>query len=345
MTEPQFTTGDEGLVIVGCRPAGAAEWIRECRTLLRAAATRYGAVLVRGLGVGSIADAVEVADSFMSTRFVEREGFAPRDLYEPGIYSSTRWPPDQPMCMHHELSYASEVPRWLVVSCLRAPERGGATAVADARRVLDDLPFDCVDRFSRLGWQLRRNYSPLLGTPWQDAFGGDDPREVERYCREHAIEFHWNGEDKLTTSQQAPAVIWHPATGERCWFNQIAFLNEWTLDPVIHDYLTTEFGPEYGLPFNTAYGDGEPIHADVVTAINTTYDRHTVREPWRDGDVLFIDNLAAAHSTEPYEGPRDIVVAMGDGIAVSELVDQGRRAETPAFHGSAVARSRVGGPP
>lgn len=49
----------------------------------------------------------------------------------------------------------------------------------------------------------------------------------------------------------------HPDSGERCWFNQIAFLNEWTMEPEVREFLTQEFGPE-GLPFNTFLGDGTP---------------------------------------------------------------------------------------
>ncbi|MBY8848169.1 hypothetical protein K7G98_05700 [Saccharothrix sp. MB29] len=35
----------------------------------------------------------------------------------------------------------------------------------------------------------------------------------------------------------------HPGTGTPCWFNQIAFLNEHTMDPAVRDYLISELGP------------------------------------------------------------------------------------------------------
>ena len=40
----------------------------------------------------------------------EREAFAPRQCTSRGVFSSTKWPANQPMCMHHELSYASTSP-------------------------------------------------------------------------------------------------------------------------------------------------------------------------------------------------------------------------------------------
>ena len=37
--------------------------------------------------------------------------------------------------------------------------------------------------------------------------------------------------------QRRAAVVTHPVTGRRCWFNQIAFLNEWTMDRDVRDFL------------------------------------------------------------------------------------------------------------
>lgn len=36
------------------------------------------------------------------------------------------------------------------------------------------------------------------------------------------------------------------------------------------------------------------------------------RFDWRQGDVLVVDNMAAAHAREPFTGPRRIAVAMAE---------------------------------
>ena len=77
----------------------------------------------------------------------EREAFAARQAFSDGVYSSSRWPPNQPMCMHHELSYALEFPGLMLFACLTAPPSGGATGVADAAAVLAALPAGLVARF------------------------------------------------------------------------------------------------------------------------------------------------------------------------------------------------------
>ena len=65
---------------------------------------------------------------------------------------------------------------------------------------------------------------------------------------------------------------------DRCWFNQIGFLNEWTMAPEVHEYLVDVYGAD-GLPFNTRFGNGDPIGEDVVQLLNDAYEANTVREP------------------------------------------------------------------
>ena len=103
----------------------------------------------------------------------------------------------------------------------------------------------------------------------------------------------------------------HPQTGHRCWFNQIAFLNEWTIDPEVREFLVDVYGAD-GLPFNTRLGKGDTISEDVVQAINEVYEANSVREPWQAGDLMLVDNIRMAHSREPFEGTRELLVAMSD---------------------------------
>ncbi|MFM9445931.1 TauD/TfdA family dioxygenase [Streptomyces acidiscabies] len=289
------------------------EWLRENADALRSAALEQGAVLVRGLRMSRHADAAAASRALTSELMTEVEGFAPREALPGGVYSSSEWPADQPMCMHHELSSAPRYPQWLVFSCLKASASGGVVSVADAAQVLDSLPAGIVEPFEREGWQLVRSYDQLVGPSSADAFGTADPQAVERYCRTHGIEFRRLPGGALQTRQTLPAVVKHPLTGRRCWFNQIAFLNEWTMAPAVREYLVGEFGPE-GLPFTTFLGDGTPLDPATVEAVNATYDRHAVDVPLRDGDLLLVDNIGTAHSRAPYSGAREMVVALGDPL-------------------------------
>jgi alpha-ketoglutarate-dependent taurine dioxygenase len=296
----------------------APGWAAEHRDALRAVVAEQGALLVRGLG---LRDAAEVGAVFRrlapSGLMIEKEAFAARQVYAEGVYSSATWPANQPMCMHHELSYRLEVPSLMLFGCLTAPTAGGATAVSDSPTVLETLPKDLTERFERDGWLLTRSYNDEIGATVAEAFGTEDRAAVESYCRSNAIGFEWQPDGGLRTWQRRRAVVGHPVTGKRCFFNQIAFLNEWTIDLEVREYLVEMYG-EDGLPFNTGFGSGEPLTAEIVELINQVYEANTVREPWQAGDLMLVDNIRTAHSREAYQGPREILVGMAEPVRLSD---------------------------
>ena len=294
----------------------AARWAAEHRNALRALVAEHGALLVRSLGLH---DAAETESAFrqLGSLMTETEAFAPRQRYAQGVYSSSKWPANQPMCMHHELSYAFEPPGLMLFACLSAPTVGGATPVADSPTVLNALPADLVERFERLGWLLVRNYNDDIGASFAEAFGTDDRRAVESYCRANAIQFEWQPNGGLRTWQRRSAVVRHPRTGQRCWFNQIAFLNQWTIDPEVREYLVDLHG-EDGLPFNTRFGNGDPIGAEIIKSINDVYEANTALEQWQAGDLMLVDNVRTAHGRETFEGPREVLVAMADAVHLAD---------------------------
>ena len=276
-------------------------------------------MLVRGLGLRDAAETGAVFRRLATGLMTEKEAFAPRRTYSGGVYSSSKWPPNQPMCMHHELSYTLEFPGLMLFACLTAASAGGATGVADSTTVLDALPAELINRFEREGWLLIRNYNEDIGASVDEAFGTDDRGAVESYCRANAIEFEWQPDGGLRTRQLRSAVVHHPLTGQRCWFNQIAFLNEQTIEPEVREYLIDIYGAD-GLPFNTRFGNGDPIGEDVVQLLNEVYEANTAREPWQAGDLMLVDNVRTAHSREPFEGSREVLVAMADAGAPCRLL-------------------------
>lgn len=307
--------GKPPIVHTGAVPDPAA-WAAEHAETMRATVSAYGSLLLRGLALSDTAGAAGVFGAFGHELMGEREAFAPRAALPDGVYSSTTWPAAQQMCMHHELSYTHRFPGLMMFACLTPPASGGATTVADAAAVLSDLPDDLVARFEAEGWMLIRNYNEDIGASVADSFGTDDKTQVEAYCAGNGIEAKWLPDGTLRTRQVRPAVVTHPMSGARCWFNQIAFLNEHTLDPEVREFLVEMYGSD-GLPFTTAYGDGEPLSEETIDLINGVYTAHTRREPWAAGDVLLVDNIATAHAREPYEGPREVLVALSDPTTVS----------------------------
>src|SRR5205085_7017371 len=138
-----------------------------------------------------------------------------------------------------------------------------------------------------------------------------DKSEVETYCRGKGIEVEWKENNRLRTRAVHPAVTRHPRTGEPVWFNHATFFHVTTLDASIRDALLAEFKEE-DLPTNTYYGDGSPIEADVLEQLRAIYRQETISFPWRENDILMLDNMLSAHGRAPYAGARKVLVGMAE---------------------------------
>ncbi|KLJ01165.1 TauD/TfdA family dioxygenase [Streptomyces albidoflavus] len=295
----------------------AGAWVREHQAELRDALTRHGSLYLRGLPIASAGDFAAVRDELFAARAKYQEKATPRSDYGDDVFSSTDLPPAQAIRMHNENSYTLTFPGLLLFCCLTAPEEGGATPVADVRKVLAELPPGLVERFRQHGWALTRNYAEHISLGWRTAFATDSRADVERYCADNSIGWEWGEDDTLRTRQVRSALVRHPVTGDEVWFNHVAFWSEWALDPDIRDVLVGEFGQD-GLPFNTALGDGSPLPADLVATLDAAYEKATVRRTWQPGDLLLVDNVLAAHGRDPFHGDRKIVVAMGEPVALAD---------------------------
>ncbi|MGC5011354.1 TauD/TfdA family dioxygenase [Streptosporangium sp. DT93] len=291
------------------------DWLRGSRDAIRAGLDEHGALYLRGLPVTSVQDVARVRDALVSRLAGYVEKATPRSHFGGDVYSSTDLPPSQAIRPHNENSYALTFPGMLMFCCLVAPDEGGATPVTDVRKVLNDIPAPLADRFREHGWSLVRNYGDHISLGWRTAFGTEDREEVAAYCAENHIAHEWVGEDRLRTVQRRSATVRHPGTGEEAWFNHTVFWNEWALEEEVREVFLEDLG-HAGLPFNTAYGNGEPISRQDIEIIDEAYRRATVRETWRPGDILIVDNILAAHARESFKGSRKIVVTMGDPVAL-----------------------------
>ncbi|TLZ54349.1 MAG: TauD/TfdA family dioxygenase, partial [Gammaproteobacteria bacterium] len=45
---------------------------------------------------------------------------------------------------------------------------------------------------------------------------------------------------------------------------------------------------------------------------------NSAREPWQAGDLMLVDNLRTAHGREPFEGSRQVLVAMADAVHLAD---------------------------
>ncbi|MDG4819577.1 MULTISPECIES: TauD/TfdA family dioxygenase [unclassified Micromonospora] len=296
-----------------------AAWLAGNRDTVDELARRHAAVLLRGFAVTGPADFRAAMAALSGDVLSYGERSSPRSEVTEGVYTSTEHPADQPIVLHNEQSYTLNWPLRIVFFCETEPAAGGRTPLADSRRVLARLRPETVAGFERRGGVCyQRNYLPGISLSWQTAFQTDSRAEVEAYCARARIEAQWVGEEQLRTRQVRPAVREHPVTGERTWFNHALFFHVTSLPDEVSAGLRRALAEE-DLPYQTAYGDGTPIGADVLAELRAAYAAETRSFPWRRGDVLLVENMLAAHAREPFTPPRRILTAMSDPVTAPEL--------------------------
>ncbi|WP_181140215.1 TauD/TfdA family dioxygenase [Streptomyces sp. Ru62] len=283
-------------------------WTSSARDHIRAGLLEHGALLFRGWSVPS----VDVFEAFVRSAVGEPLPYelrsSPRHAVSNNVYTSTDHPADQAIFLHNEQSYGHTWPGFIAFHCVTEPGTGGATPIADVRRVTRRIAPGIVDRFAG-GYQLVRHFHEGFGLSWQTAFGCRTEEELEEVCRRHDIQCEWLPDGLLRTRQLRPVMEPHPVTGERLWFNHLTFFHPTTLDPRVQEHLLAAF-PADQFPYDTRHHDGSPIDPATVAALRAAYEAETVSVPWRRGDILLLDNMLTAHAREPYTGEREIVVAM-----------------------------------
>lgn len=286
-------------------------WARNNRDFVETALLKHGGILFRDFNVKGPGEFEQFIAAVSDEVLEYRERSSPRLHVGGRIYTSTEHPADQSIFLHNENSYQATFPLKIFFYCVTPAASGGETPLADCRAVFRRIDPQVRQRFVEKKWMYVRNFGDGFGLSWQTVFQTADRSEVEAYCRAKGIGVEWKEHNRLRTRAVQPAVAMHPRTGEPVWFNHATFFHVTTLDAPTRDVLLAEFQPE-DLPTNTYYGDGSPIEAAVLEQLREIYRREAVCFPWRENDILMLDNMLSAHGRAPYTGTRKVLVGMAE---------------------------------
>jgi alpha-ketoglutarate-dependent taurine dioxygenase len=307
------------------RPAMAGvdlvAWAKNHRNVIRASLLRCGAILFRGFelrGPEAFAEFIQATADGGLLAYTNRS--TPRTEIGGNIYTATEYPANQVIPLHNENSYQSSWPLKIYFFCVTAPRQGGATPLANSRKVFERIPQQIREEFGDRGVMYVRNYGDGLDLSWQQVFQTTDQSQVEAFCRREGLEFEWKDRNRLRTRQIRQAIASHSCTGELVWFNQAHLFHVSSLSPDVREYLLTEVN-EAELPRHTYYGDGTRIDDSSLTEIRAAYEKETVTFAWQEGDILLLDNMLTAHGREPFVGPREILVGMAESYRVGRQAD------------------------
>ncbi len=303
--------------------AAALDWVTTRRKELDALQVIVGAIVLRGFPFPETNAFNALVDLFPSTAFDYAGGATPRASVAGKVFEATRAPPDMKIVLHQEMAYLPHFPKRLAFFCQVAPHTGGETIIADMRKFDRALNPNFRDRVRERGVLYTRNFrTPDVSTgdaaldavhrPWTDAFSTTDPAVAQAACEDMGLEVEWCADGSMTTRYRGEGVRKHPVTGEEIWFNQLAQQHFWSpknLGPERSAMFQRIYGGK-PKPYEACYGDGEPVDPDDIDSVFPIYDSLTVAFPWQACDVMLLDNFFVAHGRNPYQGDRNVQVAL-----------------------------------
>jgi alpha-ketoglutarate-dependent taurine dioxygenase/acyl carrier protein len=293
-------------------------WLDDYKSDVKQQLCDYGAILLRGFGLGDVTDLQDVAKSLCNGLAPYKDRGSPRSVVNGRVYTATDSPRWRRIELHNEGAFTSRFPGRIFFQCLRTAETGGSTPIVDSRSVYRKIDPVIREKFEQLGVAYVRNFGLGPGMDWRDVFQVNNREELQQYCDKAAIQLQWLSQDHLRTIQVRPAVSIHHGTGQPSWFNHICAQHVATLDSTLRDTLRRQFTTA-DLPVHVHYGDGSPISDEVVLNIQSVVDSLTLRFEWQVGDILLLDNIAMGHGRDPFEGDRQIVVGLADLLGFEDL--------------------------
>jgi alpha-ketoglutarate-dependent taurine dioxygenase len=285
------------------------DWAKANSESVQRLVAENGALLIRGLNIFSSKQFGEILEIFFGGGLLEyKYRSTPRTGLKGNVYTATEYPANEVIPQHNENSYSRSWPNRIGFLCMLPPKEGGRTPISKSNLIYRLLPDHIKRKFEDKGVQYVRNYSNL-DLSWTEVFQTNDKREVEAYCIANQLEFEWLENDELRTVQVNPAVVEHPVTGEKLWFNQAHLFHITNLSEEMRTVLLDAYG-EDRLPRNTYYGDGTPIPIEDLEVIRELYEQTKIGFDWQRNDLLLLDNMAYTHGREAYTGPRKILTGM-----------------------------------
>lgn len=274
---------------------------------------RDGAILFKNFDIETPERLEESVNSFPGTSVNYAGGNSPRTNIKGKVYTSTEHPSHLHISLHNELSYASSWPKHVFFCCQIPAETGGATPIANSRKILAELPNEIKNIFEQKGVQYIRNlhggYGP--GPSWQDTFETSDKSIIEAHCKTNDILFSWDEDDGLRLMEKRKAIIEHPETGEKVWFNQADQFHPTTNTPDVYEALMEIYEDNpHEMPQYACFNDDSEIPLEMLDTIRKVMKENTVKFTWEKGDLLLLDNVLTSHGRTPFTGPRKILVAM-----------------------------------
>ncbi|KAF3326779.1 clavaminate synthase-like protein [Carex littledalei] len=266
-----------------------------------------GAVLFRGYPVQTAADFNQVVESFGYEELPYVGGAAPRTNVTGRVFTANESPPDQKIPFHHEMAQVAEFPSKLFFFCEQEPKSGGETPIVLSHHIYNKMKEkypDFVEKLEEHGLIYIRvlgegdDPSSPIGRGWHSTFMTKDKVVAEERAARLGMKIEWTPEGARTIMGPIQAVKFDKSRERKIWFNSmVAAYTGWS---------DSRNDPTKAVKF----GDRSLLPPDVINDCLNILEEECVAIPWKQGDVLLIDNWAVLHSRRSFEPPRRVLASL-----------------------------------
>lgn len=299
--------------------------IQEEKNALNELLYRYGGILFRGFDIANSTQFNTLMEKISDDTCCKYTGGAsPRKRKDKNIYTSTELPPNYHLLLHNEMSYYQNHPKKICFYCEIPPKSGGETTIADGRKIYQDMHNWIKTTFenkhityyrylyqNEIILKIIKKFKSFHKT-WMEAFETNDKNEVEKACKNYGIDPIWLKNEGLIIRSTAPAIVTHPVTSEKVWFNQAHIFNLTIRQLGLQRYLLLKllYLDKEKTVSRATFSDGTKVTVKMINSILETLQKNTIYIKWQAKDFLLLDNFLIMHGRAPFKGPRSILVSM-----------------------------------
>ena len=319
------------------------ELVRENSDWFNQQLDTYGAILFRGFEVETGAQ----FESILELLKVKLEsyyhfGSAQRVRITDKVFTSSEAPADLIIMPHNELNIVPVRPSVLAFFCQIQPTLYGETPIVNTEKVFNELSPRLQDKFANSPQKYVR-FIPnhLLGIVFEKL----SREEIMKMLQDGEFNFHWKADGSLYFECSYIPLFAHPKTGKLCfglstcdclvsreWYRSIAQRYPFG-KRLYYNWLPSKLYKilEEGRTAKATVVDNSQQQSSILNMylVNergncTKMTESEAKElgkaeyknaaifPWKQGDILVVDNLQVAHSRLNTRQPRKILTAFGN---------------------------------
>ncbi len=294
------------------------QWSRTVRPALDALILEHGGIVLRGFPTAATEDFADFIEQFPAFDGGYAGGRAPRETISGRVMEATRLSASVRLAVHSEMAYRRDYPRRIAFFSRKTAEVGGETLITDVRHLAERMDPELAGKIATLGSRTAINFGPRRDADdasyahmdergWNQSFNTEDAAEVNRLCAERGLEPVWHEDGSLTVLNALEPFVVHPQIGRKLYRSILHMLPQ-----VENPEQDLERRKHQKYPTGATLGNGERLTDAERTHIDQLCDQTTYSWRWRDGDVMVLDNLQVWHGRNPYQGTRDVQVALLD---------------------------------